>query len=124
MTYFRVNSTFQSYPQPVFSGPINQIPATILMDSGANINLMSFETMKSFNLDHLLQRDTSHSIALANGVSQFSIGYVYAPFQMHSSDPLNTVQIWIVSTDTLKDGKIIFGTPFLEICDSLSLKPL
>ena len=42
---------------------------------------------------------------------------------MDPNNPHQDIRIWVVTNQVVEDGKIIFGTPFRDQCDRLSLKP-
>ena len=107
----------------LFKGYINGRESRILLDSGADISLMSLQTMTLLGLRNRLEHDTSPFITLANGIGKAFVGYVMALFQMELQGPQTDPQIWVVSNQIVQDGKIIFGTPFTDLCDSVSIKP-
>ena len=79
--------------------------------------------MTLLGLRNRLQHDTSQPITLVNGIGKESVGYVIAPFQMELQGPQTDIRVWVVSNQIVQDGKIIFGTPFTDLCDSVSIKP-
>eukprot|EP00834_Sanchytrium_tribonematis_P008742 NODE_1157_length_1981_cov_0.648778.p1 type:complete len:537 gc:universal NODE_1157_length_1981_cov_0.648778:1732-122(-) len=109
--------------KPMLRGLINHKPAVILLDTGAEINIMSYATTSSFGLIPKMIHDGSRNVLLANGLGERSLGYVMAPFQMEYYQTPTPVQIWVVTNKVVADLKILFGQPFINQTDSLSVKP-
>ena len=67
--------------QPFFRGYLEGKADTILLDSGANLNVMSLATARQYNLRHKAQRDISRFVGLANDQGEYSLGRVDASFR-------------------------------------------